>query len=340
MKPILRLGVALVLSSSIALAQASTPAAPAAPAEEDPKVVEARAEFTRGAELVQKGAWSEALAAFERSAGIRPHPVTTFNQGVCLRAIGQYVRARRTLKGALAEDSAAGGGQLPLDLRTQADAFIAEIDQLLVKLSVQVSPEGASLAVDGRPLERAPDESALLAGTLAPGAGRPVPKGRFDVLVEPGTHVFMVTRKGFGTASVKKTYSPGQSDRLDLELALLPARLNISADVPDSVVTLNDLDVGTAPVKVERKGGKYRVLVRKPGYVPYEARVDAKPGDDVNIMGKMRPEEPSLLGRWWFWAIAGTVVAGATVGTYYATRPDPERTPPNGGTLGWVVDAK
>ena len=356
MKRTFTLSIALLLASGLALAappkkapptkeeakvEEPAPAAPVEPAPpEDPKLVEARAEFTHGAELAQKGAWSEALAAFERSAVLRPHPVTTFNQGVCLRAIGQYVRARRMLKQAVSDDAAAGGGQLPDELRTQATAFLTEIDSLMVQLSVRVTPEGSALAVDGRPLERVSGEHALVAGTLAPGAGKAAPKGRFSVLLDPGLHVFSVTRKGFNTASVKKEYSPGQSAQLDLELALLPARLNISADAADSVVTLNDLDVGTAPVKLERKGGSYRVLIRKPGYVPYETRVNAKPGDDVNIVGKMRVEEPSLLERWWFWAIAGTVIAGATVGTYYATRPDPERPPPNGGTLGWVVDAR
>lgn len=335
------LTVALILSSS-GFALAAPPGEPPAAEQpaEDPKIVEARAEFTKGAELVQKGAWSEALAAFERSTSLRPHPVTTFNQGVCLRAIGQYVRARAMLKRAISEEQAAGGEQLPDELRTQAHAFLSEIDQILVELSLRVAPVGSSLAVDGRPLERTPDGSVWTAGTLPPGQGKPAPKARFRVLLDPGLHVFTLTRKGFTTASVKKEYSPGQRAELDLELSLLPARLNISADAADAVVMLNGLDVGTAPVRLERKGGSYRVLVRKPGYIPYETRVDAKPGDDVNIVGKLRVEEPSLLERWWFWAIAGGVVAGATVGTYFATRPDPERPPPNGGTLGWVVDAK
>jgi hypothetical protein len=44
-----------------------------------------------------------------------------------------------------------------------------------------------------------------------------------------------------------------------------------------------------------------------------------------------------LTGKWWFWTAVGAVVVGSAVGTYYATRPDPERPPVDGGGLGWSV---
>ena len=46
-------------------------------AEEAPAVVEARQKFVAGAELVKRAQWAEALVAFEQSASLRPHPVTT-----------------------------------------------------------------------------------------------------------------------------------------------------------------------------------------------------------------------------------------------------------------------
>src|SRR5687768_5799087 len=71
------------------------PAAPEGQAEE-PALLEARAEFRRGAGHVEKGEWAEALTTFEKSNAARRHPVTTFNIGVCQRAMGLYTRARQT----------------------------------------------------------------------------------------------------------------------------------------------------------------------------------------------------------------------------------------------------
>src|ERR1700733_4720941 len=45
----------------------------AAPAPEDPSVALARDAFTTGTELAKKADWAEALAAYERSAHLRPH---------------------------------------------------------------------------------------------------------------------------------------------------------------------------------------------------------------------------------------------------------------------------
>jgi hypothetical protein len=42
----------------------------------------------------------------------------------------------------------------------------------------------------------------------------------------------------------------------------------------------------------------------------------------------------------WFWTVAGVLVSGAVVGTFYATRsePTPQRPAPDGGALGWAVE--
>ena len=55
---------------------------------EDPKIVEARAAFMEGNALAKNARWGDALARFEASAKLRPHPGTTYNIGVCQRALG------------------------------------------------------------------------------------------------------------------------------------------------------------------------------------------------------------------------------------------------------------
>jgi hypothetical protein len=63
-------------------------------ADETASLAQARAAFAEGAARVGRADWAGALAAFERSAALRPHPVTTFNLGACERALGHYTRAR------------------------------------------------------------------------------------------------------------------------------------------------------------------------------------------------------------------------------------------------------
>jgi hypothetical protein len=68
-----------------------------------PEVERARDSFREGASLAKDAQWGAALVAFERSSKLRPHPWTTYNIAVCERALGQYVRARRTFARALEE---------------------------------------------------------------------------------------------------------------------------------------------------------------------------------------------------------------------------------------------
>jgi hypothetical protein len=324
-------------------AAADDPAPAKAPEEADAAVVEARAEFVKGAELVARADWPEALAAFERSQAKRPHAVTRYNMGVCERALGQYTRARRTLLQTLEDDRAAGGGQLSENLTTQAQAFVAEIDALLVRVTIHLVPSAATIAVDGRPLEPSVDAAGarvMVAGTRPPGPGAAAPGKSFQVLLDPGAHVITLTRKGFTDVVINRTFAPASRHKLELQLNLLPATLRIAANRAGAIVTVNGTDVGAVPVEISRPGGSHLVVVRKSGFVPYETRVAVQPGEQVTIRGVLPEEKPALYERWWFWGAAAAVVAGAVVTTVAVTRPDPTRPDPDGGSIGWVIDTR
>lgn len=305
---------------------------------------QAREQFLIGAQRVAESEWFEALEAFERSSELRSHAVTTFNIGVCLRAMARYVAARQTFLQALQQDDVAGGKQLSRALRTQAEAFLEEIERIAVHVQVRLVPADAALTVDGRPMERLTagrgDPTTFVAGVLPPGKGESVGTDRFQVITDPGTRVFVVSRPGFQDVVVNRTFAAGSKPGLDLELARLPAVLHIDADTGNVVVTVNGVDVGVAPVKIARPAGRHRVVMRKPNFVTYETDVSVKPGETANIRGRLPEVQPAITSKWWFWASAGVLVTGAALGTYAATRPEPQRPPPDGGTLGWVIDAR
>lgn len=303
-------------------------------------VTEARDLFRRGAELAKDGQWSAALSSFERSAKLRPHPGTTYNIGICERALGQYVRARRTLIRALEQRTS--DADLPEATVFEIGKLRAEIDGLVATLDVILEPADARVAIDGQPLEPSGKDGQLplaLAGTLPPGPGKSMPWSSFRVVLDPGHHVFVLGREGFSEAVHAEDVRPGDRRSIRLVLDRLPATLNVSANQPNAVVSVDELDVGVVPVTLARPAGRHRVVVRKPGFVPYETEANMAPGQKAELMATLREDKPGLLTRWWFWTAAGVVVAGAAVTTYALTRPDPERPPLDGGGLGWTVRA-
>ncbi|WP_394850024.1 PEGA domain-containing protein [Pendulispora brunnea] len=314
--------VFLLLSSSFAFAQSKT--------------AEADAAFAQGKALVNQAQWAGALAAFERARELSPHPIATFNIGACERAMGRYTRAFRTFASALDENAAAGGNALPRDLVSDAKGFLGELDRLLVRLTLEVTPEGSRVTVDGRPLEKNAKSPEYAAGIRPPGLGDPSPRGPFVVLLDPGMHVITFARPGFEDAVVRQNFSPGNSVSRRIELTQLPAQIHISSSQPRAIVRVDGMDVGPAPVDVLRPAGSHKVVVKHPGFEPYEARVNLRAGEQTDLRASLVESNPSIFSRWWFWTGAAILVTGAVVGTYAITRPD-NREPVGGGSLGWGV---
>jgi hypothetical protein len=308
-------------------------------AEEGPRVVQARQRFSEGAELVRRAQWAEALAAFEASARLRPHVVTTYNIGACERALGRYTLARKRFRAALTEGED-DESRLPEPLAQEARGFIAELDRVLVEVEVQLDPPEAAFAVDGRPLElAAPTPRArpvLVADTLEQGPGAPPPAARFTLVVDPGVHLFTLSRKGFTDVVVNRSFPPGARVSLTVALDRLPATLHVGANLPGAVVTVDGLDVGVAPIDVSRPAGSYRVAVRKRGYHLYQTQVQVNAGEEASLRASLVEVRPSVIKKWWFWTAAGAVVAGVALGAYFGARA--AATPQlDGGGLGWVV---
>jgi hypothetical protein len=298
------------------------------------KLEKARQLFAEGTERVKAAEWSPALASFERSAALKPHAITTYNIGACQRAIGSYLRARASFAEALKRNEAAH--ELPDSLAGAARGYVAEIDRLVAHASVTVAPASALIAVDGAPL--APDgPSRMAAGLRAPGPGEAPPSPSFELVLDPGAHVFVLSHKGFGDIVVNRTFGPASTMTLKLELDKLPGVMHIASNHDQAVVTVAGVDVGMAPVDVTRPAGTYQVLVKKDGFAPYASQVVLKPGDEVSLRGQLAPESRSVLKRWWFWTGAAAFIAGVAVTTYFVARPAPTRPPLNGGGLGWTV---
>jgi hypothetical protein len=284
---------------------------------EDAQITAARTRFLEGAELVKRAQWSEALAAFEESARLRPHAITTYNIGACERAMGRYVRARATLERALA-DSAAAGNQLPASLAGEAKNFITEIEGLLVHIDLTVDPPEAMVAVDGH------------------AAAAPSGPGEWRLTLDPGVHIFTFHRQGFADAAVNKTYVPGASVPLQVQLDRLPATLHLACNRAGAVATVDGTDVGIVPVDVQRPAGSYEVAIAKPGFVTLRTHLTVRPGEAAQFTANLEEKRTPIYKKWWFWSIAAVVVVGASVGGYFAAHAN-DQPPLDGGGLQWTV---
>jgi hypothetical protein len=239
--------VGLSFAPAVHAQTAQTSAAPA----DDAATREARALFNDGTDRAHRGDWSQAVPAFERSEALRPHAVTTYNIAYCERALGSITRARKMFARALAENAAHGGLDLPDDLATAAKGYLVELEPRVARAAITLQPEGASLQVDGRPLERATGVGRSVvfwAGTRDSGPGEAPSVAAFELELDPGAHVFVVSKAGYPDEVTSRTFEPGSETGLALDL---PSPAPVTPTPAPATMTLQPREtVANAPRRV------------------------------------------------------------------------------------------
>jgi hypothetical protein len=198
---------------------------------ENPTVVEARATFQDGVALARAEQWALALRAFERSAALHSHAITTYDIGFCERMLGHSTRARKMLAKSLSLHHASGDVELPAELVTAAGTYLNEADGRVARVTLTIA--SGAVAVDGRPLELAEPDAVppiLLAGTRAVGAAEPLPSGTVEVILDPGPHRFVLSAKGRPDAIA--SVAVGLGSRTALEIHVPEAQLESKQSVP------------------------------------------------------------------------------------------------------------
>jgi hypothetical protein len=204
-------------------------------AEENNVVEQARDAFVLGTTLASEGEWPEALMAFVRSSTLRPHPVTTYNMAYCERAMGHYTRARKLFRQSLSEHEKGTNGTLPDDLLALAKGYLPEVERRLAHASVRAELDGATVSVDGRPLEQASAPSdphlVLVAGTRDDRGSEAPPASSFELLVDPGRHLVVLSRPGTPDKVIAETFDAGSERNLLLRAEAAPPVANKPSDV-------------------------------------------------------------------------------------------------------------
>jgi hypothetical protein len=182
-------------------------------------MAQARTAFQEGIALAKAERWELALEALERSAALYPHAITAYNMGYCERQLEHWTRARKMLAKALADHRMRGGVELPVELVSAAETYWNEADHQVARVIVTIT--AGAIGVDGRPLELAASDGprpVLLAGTRKVGPPEVAPSVTFEVVVDPGTHAFVLSTKDQADVTVNENLAPGSQMALDLRL--------------------------------------------------------------------------------------------------------------------------
>jgi hypothetical protein len=105
--------------------------------------------------------------------------------------------------------------------------------------------------------------------------------------------------------------------------------IQVLADVDGAQVSLNNDAMGKTPIDHPlqvRAPATYRLRIDKPGYAPFQAKIDVLPDATVEVRASLqtRTGPTPWFKRWYVWAAVGgaIAVAGASVAIYYGTRQD------------------
>lgn len=271
---------------------------------------EARSQFRRGAELFEAEDYDAALAAFRASYELREVPVVMFNIAQTLRLLGRYADAIAAYESYLQNEPR-------LNRRRRAAVLeeIAELEDLIGRVQVQVNVRGAEVRVDSRLIGRAPLREPL----------------RLSV----GAHTVEVRHEGYVTVSRGVSVeSHGEHDlRFDMVRMRVEATLRVRANVDDALVHIDGDPAGLAPIERQVSVGGHEVRVEAEGYRTWEREVTVGEGQEREVFAELG--QGGVVHQWWFWTAIGTVVLAGVITAVAVSGGDGGQ--PIDGTLGTVA---
>lgn len=141
---------------------------------------------------------------------------------------------------------------------------------------------------------------------------------------EAGTYVVRATAHGRPVAERAIVVANGTTQDLALEGAPPPlARLRVTTDQLDDVVSVDGVRAGRSGVEIELAPGEHRVLVARPGGPGRNLDVLLRENETRDLRFPLEGDERKSSATWWIVGGAGAaVVIGAVVTTIFlATRP-------------------
>ena len=168
----------------------------------------------------------------------------------------------------------------------------APLEMLPGELSVESTPEGARVSINGREVGSTPWEGEI--------AG--------------GGHLVEVALEEHRTETRRVTLAPGQRTTVELELRPSEGTLSVASTAPEAQLLIDDEVRGRSPfAPVTLTPGHYQLEVTAPGHVSWSGEVDVV--DLRTTLVELEMPETGGIHRGWFWSMVGTTLAAAAAAT-------------------------
>lgn len=291
----------------IAPALAAPPNRPAAPT--DAARADARRHFDRGITLYYDNDLDAALAEFEASYQTYPTASVLYNIGLVYKALHRYPEAISALERYLTDAKSP-----PRERMEEVTQLIAEMRALVGQLTLNITPAGASVIVDGRRAGTAPLVTISLAA---------------------GHHVIELSAPEHEPLRQEVTIVGGKP--LAVTLALKEVRktgqAHITVSPSQASIVIDGQLVGMGATSVELPAGGYALEVSAPGYQTQQRELLIAVGQSRKVSVRLEGSvAKTIRRRWWFWTALGAAVAGGTA-TAVAVPLTSRAEPPTIGTL-------
>jgi hypothetical protein len=283
--------------------------ATSASAQQGPTVsAEAQRLLAEGIVAFEQGQNGTAIERFRAAYLAGRAPVALVNLGQALRAAGRVLEAVETFERYLRE----GGARVPAERAAAVRETIDALRGQLASLVITSDPAGARVRLDGTEVGTTP-----LAAPLVVAAGVHT--------VELDLAEYVVVRERVRVA--------GRARRaVTFRLATMQtaAQLEVSVancEAASSRVSIDGIDLGSAPVSRRLSAGGHQLIVEAPGFARLEQELILAPRQRRQLRVELRRPSPAWLP--WVLAGAGVIAIGAAAATIIAIDRAQSRDLPN-----------
>ena len=276
-----------LMTASRVLAQPRREATHLASPTAEAALTEARERFVRGVEHYDEGDYDGALAEFRRSYELSPVAGVLVNVAVTLEALDRYDEAVDAYRLYLSTAAHASS-----DRRRAVEQAMAELEQRIASVTLDVDRPGARVLIDGRSVGQTPLDQPL---RLAAGA-----------------RVIEVALEGFVSVREEIEVAGGVARRISIRLAPVDRNglLRIVAEPAGAILRIDGLEVGSGPLERRVPMGGHVVEGVLAAYRTYRTEVTIADHQELDLRLVLEPAGPSLTDEAWFWVVVGVGIVG------------------------------
>ena len=263
--------------------------------------------FEEGKSLFVEKRYEAAIERFRSSLDRFPTYNGYYNLANSYRALRRYAEALLTVD----EMQRTLGPSGKKEMREKFEEFESSVKAVIGTLLLKVTPDGASVEVDGMGVGTSPLLEPLILG--------------------PGLHEILVSKVGFEKHESLVQIESEKESALSVALAQAKGKLFLTIDEAGALVTVNDEPAGKTPLTnaIALPPGNHRVQVTKPGFRAIDQMVNIKTGAKTALSmsldrlpkppidGDEKTAQKRRLSPLFFALLGGTVVAGGLSGAFW-----------------------